>query len=127
MLLTPHMWEQRHVRSVTPLSITSGRNPGTAKWFSRPLVPAWWATSRAARFSCAAITTRSANGWGFTTSPNPISRGKPQEHRVDYTLGSRRMQHYLTTLPDGKIVVLPPTWDVQRKQWFHNLDIADPD
>jgi len=52
---------------------------------------------------------------------------KPQEHRVDYTLGSRRMQHYLTTLPDGRIVVLPPTWDVQRKQWFHNLDIADPD
>jgi len=53
--------------------------------------------------------------------------GKPQEHRVDYTLGSRRMQHYLTTLADGRIVVLPPTWDVQRKQWFHNLDIADPD
>jgi len=53
--------------------------------------------------------------------------GKPQEHRVDYTLGSRRMQHYLATLPDGRIVVLPPTWDVLRKKWFHNLDIADPD
>src|SRR5579871_2161514 len=52
---------------------------------------------------------------------------KPQEHRVDYTLGNRRIQHYLTTLPSGRIVVLPPTWDVQRKQWFHNLDIADPD
>lgn len=52
---------------------------------------------------------------------------KPQEHRVDYTLGNRRIQHYLTTLPTGRIVVLPPTWDVQRKQWFHNLDIADPD
>jgi hypothetical protein len=53
--------------------------------------------------------------------------GQPQEHRVDYTLGNRRIQHYLTTLPDGRIVVLPPTWDVQRKQWFHNMDIADPD
>src|ERR1700693_2867009 len=53
--------------------------------------------------------------------------GKEQEHRVDYTLGNRRIQHYLTTLPDGRIVVLPPTWDVQRKQWFHNMDIADPD
>jgi Tetratricopeptide repeat/HEAT repeats/Cytochrome c554 and c-prime len=53
--------------------------------------------------------------------------GKPQEHRVDYTLGNRRIQHYLTTLPSGRIVVLPPTWDVQRKQWFHNMDIADPD
>jgi len=53
--------------------------------------------------------------------------GKPQEHRVDYTLGNRRIQHYLTTLADGKIIVLPPSWDVLRKGWFHNLDIADPD
>jgi hypothetical protein len=53
--------------------------------------------------------------------------GQPQEHRVDFTLGNRRIQHYLTTLPNGRIVVLPPTWDMQRKQWFHNMDIADPD
>jgi predicted CXXCH cytochrome family protein len=53
--------------------------------------------------------------------------GKLQEHRVDYTLGNRRIQHYLTTLPDGKIIVLPPSWDISRKGWFHNLDIADPD
>lgn len=48
-------------------------------------------------------------------------------HRIDYTLGSRRVQHYLTTLPDGRIVVLPPTWDVLRREWFHNLDIVNPD
>ncbi len=53
--------------------------------------------------------------------------GKPVEHRVDYTLGSRRVQHYLTTTADGKIIVLPPSWDVLRKQWFHNFDIGDPD
>jgi len=53
--------------------------------------------------------------------------GKPQEHRVDYTLGNRRIQHYLTTLPDGRVIVLPPSWDILRKDWFHNLDIADPD
>jgi tetratricopeptide (TPR) repeat protein len=53
--------------------------------------------------------------------------GKPKEHRVDYTLGNRRIQHYLTTLPDGKVIVLPPSWDIVRKGWFHNLDIADPD
>jgi predicted CXXCH cytochrome family protein len=53
--------------------------------------------------------------------------GKPEEHRVDYTLGNRRIQHYLTTLADGRVVVLPPSWDVQRRQWFHNFDIADPD
>jgi predicted CXXCH cytochrome family protein len=52
---------------------------------------------------------------------------KPQEHRVDYTLGNRRIQHYLTTLADGKVIVLPPSWDILRKAWFHNLDIADPD
>jgi hypothetical protein len=53
--------------------------------------------------------------------------GKLQEHKVDYTLGNRRIQHYLTTLADGKVIVLPPSWDVLRKGWFHNLDIADPD
>lgn len=53
--------------------------------------------------------------------------GQPQEHRVDYTLGNRRIQHYLTTLPSGRIVVLAPSWDVLRRQWFHNFDIGDPD
>jgi len=53
--------------------------------------------------------------------------GKPREHRVQYTLGNRRIQHYLTTLPDGRIILLPPSWDVQRKRWFHNLDIDDPE
>jgi len=53
--------------------------------------------------------------------------GKVQEHRVDYTLGNRRIQHYLTTLASGRVVVLPPSWDVIRKQWFHSFDIDDPD
>jgi hypothetical protein len=53
--------------------------------------------------------------------------GRPIEHRIDYTLGNRRIQHYLTTLPDGRILVLPPSWDILRKQWFHNFDIGDPD
>lgn len=57
----------------------------------------------------------------------PDLTGKPVERRVDYTLGSRRIQHYLTTLPDGRIVVLPPSWDVLRQQWFHNFDIGDQD
>ncbi len=52
---------------------------------------------------------------------------RDEVHSVDYTLGSRRVQHYLTTLPDGRIVVLPPTWDVVRGEWFHNLDIVNPD
>lgn len=53
--------------------------------------------------------------------------GKPWEHRVDYTLGDRRFQHYLITLPDGRILVLPPTWDILRKQWDLSLDIDNPE
>ena len=52
--------------------------------------------------------------------------GKPQEHRVEFTLGSRRVQHYLTTIDKGWIVVLPPSWDVDRRQWFDNMDIVRP-
>jgi hypothetical protein len=67
----------------------------------------------------------SHNGaWYITES---YLTGKPVEHRIDYTLGNRRIQHYLTTLPDGRILVLPPSWDILRKQWFHNFDIGDPD
>jgi predicted CXXCH cytochrome family protein len=53
--------------------------------------------------------------------------GKQQQHRVEYTLGSRRIQHYLTTLGDGRIIVLAPSWDVQRRSWFHNMEIVRPD
>jgi hypothetical protein len=70
-------------------------------------------------------TLRERNGAYFITES--YLTGKAQEHRVDYTLGNRRLQHYLTTLADGKIIVLPPSWDVLRRQWFHNLDVDDPE
>ena len=60
----------------------------------------------------------------FIRGPFPTS--KEEVHRVDYTLGSRRVQHYLTRLADGRLVVLPPTWDVEKREWFHNLDIVNP-
>ena len=69
------------------------------------------------------LTTRNG-AWYITES---YLTGKPREHRIDYTLGNRRIQHYLTTLPDGRILVLPPSWDILRRQWFHNFDIGDPD
>ena len=53
--------------------------------------------------------------------------GKPWEHQVEYTLGDRRFQHYLTTLPDGRIIVMPPTWDIARKKWTFDLDIGNPE
>jgi hypothetical protein len=65
-----------------------------------------------------------ADGFYITES---VFSGKQQEHHVDYTLGSRRIQHYLTKLPDGRIIVLPPSWDVLRKDWFHNMDIVNPE
>jgi predicted CXXCH cytochrome family protein len=46
---------------------------------------------------------------------------------VDYTLGNRRIQHYLTTIDRGRIVVLRPTWDVQRREWFDSVEIIRPD
>ena len=53
--------------------------------------------------------------------------GTERQHRVDYTLGNRRIQHYLTTLKSGRIIVLPPSWDIQRREWFHNKDIVPRD
>jgi predicted CXXCH cytochrome family protein len=52
--------------------------------------------------------------------------GKEQEHRVEYTLGNRRVQHYLTTVENGWMIVLPPSWDLQRREWFHNMEIVRP-
>jgi predicted CXXCH cytochrome family protein len=57
----------------------------------------------------------------------PDLSGKPLEHRVEYTLGERRFQHYLTTLADGRILVLPPTWDIEGKNWTLDLDIGNPE
>jgi predicted CXXCH cytochrome family protein len=68
---------------------------------------------------------RTANGSYYIAQTNPSTAER--EYHVDYTLGSRRVQHYLTTLADGRIVVLPPSWDVQRKEWFHNMDIVNPE
>jgi len=65
-------------------------------------------------------------GGGFFITEGELDGG-PRERRVDYTLGSRRVQHYLTTLDDGRIVVLPPSWDVGRQEWFHNMEIVDPE
>jgi len=73
----------------------------------------------------AVYTLRERKGEYFITES--YLTGKPVEHKVDYTLGNRRIQHYLTTLSDGRIILLPPSWDVLRKQWFHNLDVADPE
>lgn len=98
---------------------------------SKMLQPAT-AAAVAGDFSTKSVTLRGArfvfgrDGDRFTIG-GPFPTSREQTHRVDYTLGSRRVQHYLTKLPDGRIVVLPPTWDVLRREWFHNLEIVNPD
>ena len=107
-----------------------GRGPprGTQRCCSRPRRRACSATSRRAAVTLRGtrVHARRAAGDRFTIA-GPFPTARDEVHRVDYTLGSRRVQHYLTTLPDGRIVVLPPTWDVERREWIHNLDIVNPD
>ena len=68
---------------------------------------------------------RAAGGEYFITES--FLTGKPQEHKIEYTLGSRRIQHFLTTIENGWMVILPPSWDVQRQEWFDNMEIVRPD
>ena len=68
---------------------------------------------------------RVADGAYYITESNIT--GQSREHRVDYTLGSRRIQHYLTTIDRGRIIVLTPSWDVERRTWFDNMEIVRPD
>ncbi len=64
-----------------------------------------------------------AKGGEYFITESQLS-GKKTRHRILYTLGNRRIQHYLTALDDGRVVVLAPTWDVLRKEWFHNMEIV---
>src|SRR5207249_10378421 len=64
-------------------------------------------------------------GGGFFITEGELDGG-PRERRVDYTLGSRRVQHYLTTLDDGRIGVLPPSLDVGRQAQFPYQEIVAP-
>ncbi|MGD9905101.1 MAG: cytochrome c3 family protein [Vicinamibacterales bacterium] len=41
-----------------------------------------------------------------------------ETYAVDYTLGSKRFQGYLSTLPDGRMYVLPIFWHVESGRWL---------
>jgi len=103
---------------------TSGRH-------SKMIQPATSATVKG-DFSQGAVTLQGSRyglriGDGAYFMTESVLTGKEQEHRIDYTLGSRRIQHYLTTTAQGSIIVLAPSWDVQRREWFHNREIVRPD
>ena len=48
----------------------------------------------------------------------------PETFNVDYTLGSKRYQGYLSTLPEGRIYVLPVFWHVASKRWIDWKEIT---
>jgi predicted CXXCH cytochrome family protein len=48
----------------------------------------------------------------------------PETFTVDYTLGAKRYQGYLTTLPEGRIYVLPVFWHVASKRWMDWKEIT---
>ena len=49
---------------------------------------------------------------------------QPESFEVDYTLGARRFQGYLSKLPDGRIYVLPVFWHVDSKRWMDYSEIT---
>jgi len=69
-----------------------------------------------------AYTVESKNGQYFIS----VSRdGRPAERfKIDYTLGARRFQGYLSTLTDGRIYVLPLFWHNESKRWLDWKEIA---
>ena len=48
----------------------------------------------------------------------------PETFAVDYTLGSKRYQGYLSTLPEGGIYVLPVFWHVASRRWVDWKEIT---
>jgi predicted CXXCH cytochrome family protein len=49
---------------------------------------------------------------------------KRETFQVDYTLGAKRYQGYLSILPDGRIYVLPAFWHVESRRWVDWKDIT---
>jgi predicted CXXCH cytochrome family protein len=48
----------------------------------------------------------------------------PETFSVDYTLGFKRYQGYLSTLPDGRMYVLPAFWHVESRRWLDWKEIT---
>ena len=48
----------------------------------------------------------------------------PQTFPIDYTLGAKRYQGYLSRLPDGQIYVLPAFWHIATRRWIDWKEIT---
>lgn len=49
---------------------------------------------------------------------------EPTRYEVQYTLGAKRFQGYLTTLPGGRLYVLPAMWSVEQRRWVDWKEIT---
>jgi len=69
-----------------------------------------------------AYTFGRKNGKPFVTVK--FGQAAPETFAVDYTLGAKRYQGYLASLPDGGIYVLPVFWQVEQKRWIDWKEIT---
>jgi predicted CXXCH cytochrome family protein len=63
-----------------------------------------------------------ANGQPFIKVT--FGTAKPETFPVDYTLGFKRFQGYLSRLPDGRMYVLPAFWHVEARRWIDWKEIT---
>ena len=77
---------------------------------------------RAARVARTVVRVRPRNDKPFMK----IAFGgrSPETFQVDHTLGFKRYQGYLSTLPDGRMYVLPAFWHVETKRWIDWKEIT---
>ena len=74
--------------------------------------------SRDGRFSAHGRSYEFGTKNGKPTVTVRIEGRAPETYTVDYTLGSKRFQGYLSTLPDGRMYVLPIFWQVEGRRWL---------
>ena len=51
-------------------------------------------------------------------------RGDSTTHTIDYVVGSRRVQGYMTKLPDGRLYLLPAYYHITTRTWFDSSQIT---
>ncbi|MFQ5789418.1 MAG: HEAT repeat domain-containing protein [Acidobacteriota bacterium] len=56
------------------------------------------------------------DGKYFMSVSPPLGEGIT--YPVDYTVGSKRIQGYITRLPDGRLYLLPAYWHIPTQSWF---------
>ena len=71
-----------------------------------------------------AVRSSSARADGKPFMRVAFGTAKPETFRVDYTLGSKRYQGYLSTLADGRMYVLPAFWHVESRRWVDWKEIT---